>query len=255
MPFNRYGRGPRPLLVIQGLQFENRPMGRFEAAYITRIYRFLAGEYTLYFVTRQPGMPPGYTLENMAGDYAYMIRDEFGGPLDVIGVSTGGSILQHLAAGYPNLLRRIVIHSSAYTLAPAGKQLQLKLARLARQGRRQALCRALVRFMTPPGRMSRLIVPVVGFVMSLSVPYDTMDLITTVDAEDDHDFKARLGEIRVPALVAGGEDDPFYTPGLFRQTADGIPGARLGLYPHVGHPASGKPFERDVLAFLRDGQG
>jgi hypothetical protein len=31
----------------------------------------------------------------------------------------------------------------------------------------------------------------------------------------------------------------------------GIPNARLILYPGMGHPASGKQFERDVLAFLR----
>ena len=28
--------------------------------------------------------------------------------------------------------------------------------------------------------------------------------------------------------------------------------ARLCLYPNLGHPAAGKPFERDVLAFLRE---
>jgi hypothetical protein len=37
---------------------------------------------------------------------------------------------------------------------------------------------------------------------------------------------------------------------LFRETAEGIPNARLIVYPGMGHPASGKQFGRDVLAFL-----
>ncbi len=74
----------------------------------------------------------------------------------------------------------------------------------------------------------------------------------TVEAEDKFNFKDRLAEIRAPTLVAGGMDDPFYTPELFRETAEGIPNARLALYAGVGHPASGKQFEQDVLAFLRE---
>lgn len=56
----------------------------------------------------------------------------------------------------------------------------------------------------------------------------------------------------MPTLVAGGESDPFYSPTLFRETAAGIPNAKLCLYEKMGHPAGGKQFRRDVLAFLRD---
>ncbi len=56
------------------------------------MYKFLENDYTLYGVLRKPGMPQGYTLKDMADDYAVMIREEFGGPVDVLGISTGGSI-------------------------------------------------------------------------------------------------------------------------------------------------------------------
>ena len=69
-------------------------------------------------------------------------------------------------------------------------------------------------------------------------------------AEDVHDFRDRLDEITAPTLVIAGTDDPFYTEALFRETAVGIPGAKLILYPGMGHPAHGKQFARDVLAFL-----
>ena len=109
LPYNRFGRGPRPLVIFQGLMFENKP----QSGLALGMYNFLREDFTAYSVLRKPGLPPGYTLEDMAGDYATMIRDEFGGPVDVIGISTGGSIVQHFAADHPDLVRRLVIHSSA----------------------------------------------------------------------------------------------------------------------------------------------
>ena len=118
LPYNRLGHGPRPLVVFQGLAFENKP----QPGMMNQMYDFLKDEYTVYAVLRKPGLPRGCSLKDMSDDYAAMIVEEFGGPVDVIGVSTGGSIVQHFAADHPGLVRRLVIHSSAYTLSePAGR--------------------------------------------------------------------------------------------------------------------------------------
>lgn len=85
IPYNRSGRGPRPLVVFQGLLFENKP----QPGPMARLYKFLEEEYTIYVVLRKPGLPRDYTMKDMADDYAAMVREEFGGPVDVIGVSTG----------------------------------------------------------------------------------------------------------------------------------------------------------------------
>ena len=131
LPYNRFGHGPRTLVIFQGLMFENKP----QSGLTFGMYNFLREDYTAYSVLRRPGLPSGHTLGDMAGDYAAMIRDEFGGPVDVIGVSTGGSIVQHFAADHPHLVRRLVIHSSAHTLNAAGKAMQMEVGRLAAQRR------------------------------------------------------------------------------------------------------------------------
>jgi hypothetical protein len=69
LPYNRLGRGPRPLVVIQGLAFENKPQPRLATA----MFRFLGEDYTVFSVLRKPGLPPGCTLAAMAADYALMV--------------------------------------------------------------------------------------------------------------------------------------------------------------------------------------
>jgi len=255
MPYNRLGKGTRPLIVIQGLTFENKPQSGLSGLMLL-MYKFLEKDYTVYSVLHKPGLSEGSTLQNMADDYAAMIREEFAGPVDVIGISTGGSIVQHLAADHADLVHRLVIHSSAHRLSDEAKRLQLQVGRLAQQRKWWAAYVVLFGSIFPrAGMLKYLAVPMVWLVsglMLLDTPKDPSDLVITVEAEDKHDFRNRLAEITAPTLVVAGAQDPFYTEALFRETAAGIPNARLILYEKMGHPAGGKQFEKDVLAFLRE---
>jgi pimeloyl-ACP methyl ester carboxylesterase len=254
LPYNRLGHGARKLVVFQGLLFENKP----QAGPMVSGYKFLGSEYTTWVVLRKLGMPHGYTLQDMADDYATMIKAEFDGPVDVIGVSTGGSIALHFAAKYPELVRRLVIHSSAYVLSEDAKSLQLQVGSLAQKGKWTRAYAAMIGSIFPSnGAMKLLFKPIVwlaAVVMGIvGVPKNPSDLVVTIEAEDQHNFREYLTRIMAPTLVVAGDQDPFYTATLCRETATGIPNARLILYPRMGHPASGKQFGRDVLAFLNEG--
>ncbi|MBC7097811.1 alpha/beta hydrolase [Candidatus Bipolaricaulota bacterium] len=258
LPYNRFGQGPRVVIVFQGLLFENKPLSGFSAHFMARMYGFLEAGYSTYIVTRKPGLPEGYSMQDMAKDYAAMIREEFGGPVDVIGVSTGGSIAQHFAADHPRLVRRLVLHSSAFTLREEAKRAQMRVGQLARERRWRAAYAALMDLSLPrKGVMKHLIKPFIWLGslfggLFFGAPEDPADLVITIEAEDKHDFKDRLAQIKAPTLVVGGDKDPFYTEALFRKTAKGIPNARLVLYRGMGHPASGKQFGQDVMEFLNE---
>lgn len=60
--------------------------------------------------------------------------------------------------------------------------------------------------------------------------------------------------IKVKTLVMGGDKDGPNFPALAKRAADTIPGAKLVLFPHVGHnPHVEAPerFHEALLAFLR----
>jgi pimeloyl-ACP methyl ester carboxylesterase len=250
LPYNRVGHGPRTLVIFQGLVFEHKPLFAPMAWLYNGYYKYLEEDFTTYIVLRKLGLPVGYSMQNMADDYATMIKEEFGGPVDVIGVSTGGSIAQHFAADYPDLVRKLIIHSSAYALSDSNKSLQMRVGYLARQRQWKAAYATMFSPMQYPKPVIWIISLLAGM---LAAPYDPSDFVATIEAEDKFNFKDRLAQIIVPTLVVAGDKDPFYTETLFRETAEGIPNARLILYKGVGHPAGGKQFRRDVLMFLKEG--
>lgn len=245
LPYTTIGNGPKPLVVFEGLTFSHKP----QPPVMLKMYSFLCSDYTIYSVLRRPQPPDHYSLDDMAGDYAQMIREEFTAPVDIIGISTGGSVALHFAAHHPTLVRKLVIHSSAHTLNDRAKQLQLEVAIAAEKGKWGEAWRLLIGtgFSSP---LAKPLVYLLGFFLSLDHPKNANDLVVTVEAEDNHAFLDHLDEVTCPTLVAGGEDDFFYSPELFRETAQGIPDAKLCLYPHMGHPARGKQFKADVLSFL-----
>jgi pimeloyl-ACP methyl ester carboxylesterase len=129
----------------------------------------------------------------------------------------------------------------------------MEVRRLASQRKWREAWAVLLDFTLPPGPLARPQAWLAALILALAPPKDPADLIITIEAEDRFSFRERLAQIAAPTLVIAGERDPFYSVALFRETAEGIPNARLILYPRMGHPAGGKQFQQDVLAFLREG--
>jgi pimeloyl-ACP methyl ester carboxylesterase len=248
LPYNHMGNGTRTLVIFQGTVFQNKPFSPLLNWVYNSFYKPLEDDFTIYSVLRKPNMPEGYTLKNMADDYAMMIKEEFGEQIDIIGLSSGGSIAQYFAADHPELVRKLIIHSGAYTLSDSTRRIQMQVASLARQRKWMAAYIAQL----SPGNRSKAVVWIGALVAVLSgVPKDPSDLVVATEAEDKHNFKERLAQIKATTLVVAGADDPFYSETLFRETAEGIPNARLILYKGIGHPAHGEQFGRDVLMFLK----
>ena len=256
IPYFRLGSDPRNLVIFGGGPGNELPSGLM-LRMITRSFKRLAEHYTVYLVSRKSGLPAGYSTRDMSNDYATMIRDELGGPIDIIGMSYGGLIAQHFAADHPDLVRRLVIAMAAYRVGDAGKELDRRAAELEAQGKR---AEAYATAMSSEYRGFKkhffkslvfLIFSVFGPLMT-GVPASPTDLLVEVEAEGKHDSKDLLAEIKVPTLVIGGDKDFFFPVTLYRETADGIPNAKLILYEGVGHAAMlDKRFNEDVLAFLK----
>jgi pimeloyl-ACP methyl ester carboxylesterase len=252
----RFGSGSENLVILPGITLNNEPPNQFAAwTYRLGFGRF-AKDYTVYVINRRRGMPPGYTIQDMAADYAAVLEQELG-PSHLMAFSTGGDIAQYVAIDHPAAVRSLLLVVSACRLSEEGRQTCERWQALVREGRwrelRAEMASVNVTSETSK-RLARAFMKVFGRFI-LKVPSDPRDFLTTLEADLDHDTTERLGEISALTLIIGGTEDPFFSKGILQETAEKIPDATLCLYEGVGHgvPKERKRrYEQDALAFLGD---
>ncbi len=240
MAYVRWGDGPKTLLVIPGGPGNGPPSGGQVRMMMSRSLRpLLEDGYSLWMVARRRGMPPGYTIEDMAADYADLIEVEFDGSVDlVVGISYGGAVGQYLAANHSDRFDHIALVGCAYTFSDDGRRLDLDFASALSEGERSKAGRLMADAMLAHSRW-RWAAPVLGTLIGL-IPSPTHDRFTSdvmVEAEAEMALDARpvVSRIPGPVLLVGGDKD-FYVPvPLIEETAQLIPDCTLVVYAGKGH--------------------
>jgi pimeloyl-ACP methyl ester carboxylesterase len=231
LPYAALGDG-EPVAVLAGLSpttgFEGDTMVRATAGPLAALAR------RLFVFNRRPGLPRGMTMAELAAEHADALRAIGAGPVDVIGTSTGGSVAQQLAADHPDVVRRLVLVSTACRLGPLGRELQRRAAARIRAGADGQALALMAASLVPP-RRGQLAAGLAGRLLGPRlVGGGLADMATTIEAEDAFDL-ARCPPVRAPTLILAGRDDRFYAPELFAETAALIPGALLQVFPGRGH--------------------
>lgn len=250
-PFVRMGEGSRRLVILPGLAdaLQDVRTGAWKTAWFYRNF----ADFSVYLIGRKRGLPAGYAIRDMAADCARAIRECLG-PADVMGISMGGFIAQELAAGFPQVVRRLILAGAAHRPGPNGPELGRRWIAWAREGRWPDICREFAA-LTFHGRrrpLYRFLIPFWVAVLGRR-PAEPQDFIVSVEACLGHDAADRLSAIRSPALVVAGTQDGFFPESLIRETARLIPGATLRLLKDAGHGAfveQRRLFERVVEEFL-----
>lgn len=253
VPFARLGEGTRKLVILTGGPAP-MPSGFGLNLYI-QPYRGAIKDYTIFVIGRKMGMPAGYSTREMAADCAVAVDREIGAPVDVIGDSYGGLIAPYLAADFPGLVSHLVFACAAYRISDRGKAIDRRFAELQSQGRWGEAYAVEVTGIYPEG-IRRVIFPMLARLVTSFTRHklnNPADLLIEAHAEEQHDCRYILKDIKAPTLVIDGDRDLFCPVQLLRETADLIPNARLVLLEGKGHSAvATKQFGREVLAFLRE---
>ncbi len=259
MAYARLGTGPKSLLFIRSGPGNVVPTGLPMAVMGGLWLRpFLETGYTIWIVTRKRDMPKGYTVPEMAEDYAGLIEDEFDGKVDlVVGEdSYGGMTGFCLAARHPDRLDHLAISLSGYRLNDEGRATQLDFARLMSEGRRGE-AGALMLGHVAPGLMPPGLDRVIGAALVRSMfpmthPYFAKDVVTEAEAVAAFDAREVLPEIKVPVLLFGCDRDLEFSREVYEETARLIPDCTLKLFEGMNpfQAGSDRRIPSDVLEFV-----
>ena len=181
---------------------------------------------------RSAGLPG--SLPELASLAADWIASLGRGPADVVGLSFGGMVAQHLALDHPGLVRTLALLDTSPAFGFDG--VTTPEAWLA------------TRVSPPSGAAApdtdRVIAGLVGpdcpaavrdaaAAAMREVPAAT--LAASCRALVGHDTRARLHQVAAPTLVMVGAEDTETPLSYARAIADRIPGARLVVVPGAGH--------------------
>lgn len=256
LPYARMGDKPNIIVNIEALSFKHEPPSGFILKQFKKLARFFTKDYTMYLIGRRSNLPEDYLFDKMADDYAKMIRREFKGPVDVMGVSTGGQLAHYLAADHPDIIRKLVIISAAYRISERGVEIERKAAEYFKQGKYGKSLAALLDLVFSSRIMrsiAKFFIRLIGKKMMGEIEYPN-DFLNEIQADREMNFEERLEEIKAPTLVMSGELDLCYSADDVRTTAEGIPNAELILYKGYGHNlimSNRKQVQKDILEFLK----
>ncbi|MCB9759088.1 MAG: alpha/beta fold hydrolase [Alphaproteobacteria bacterium] len=226
--FIERGTGP-PLLLIHGLMVTGEmyePVLDHFAARHRVIVPDLRGH------GRSRGLPPPFTVPQLAADLAALLDHLGVESAAVLGYSQGGAVAQQLALAAPARCSRLVLACTyAFNMASLRERMEGYAAPL--------LIRAMgmerfSRFVFSSG-VDGLGDPRKAWLAGLIAAQDPALMIASWRAAMAYDSRPLLPSIRCPTLVVAGSRDTAVPIHHARTLHDGIPGARLTLIEGGGH--------------------
>ena len=244
-----FGKGTRPLVMIQGLNTNGIGGATDSLAFA---YRIFAKDFRVYLFDRRPNVWEGITVRDLAHDIAAAM-DALGlSDARVLGVSQGGMIAQHLAIERPDLVGKLVL---AVTLCENNDTVTDSIrtwVRLTEQGDFKALTADMAERMYSPAYLRRS-KPLLPLLTLIQKPKDPARFIILANSCLTCQTREQLHKITCPALVIGGAQDKVVGEDAAAQLADAI-GCPLHLYLDLGHAAyeEAKDFNKTVYDFFAE---
>lgn len=250
MDYIRFGDGARILVMLPGLGDGLRSM-KGTALPMAFMYREFAKDFTVYAFSRKNALPTGYTTRDMARDQAEAMEQLGIECADILGVSMGGMIAQHLAIDYPEKVGKLILTVTSSRPNPILEESIDEWVSCATRGDHTALMDSNVRriYSEDYYRKNKWMVPIMG---KLTKPKSYERFFVQADACLTHDAYDSLNHIKALTLVIGGEKDLSLGGDASREIAAAIPGAELRMYEQWGHGLyeEAKDFNQVVLSFL-----
>lgn len=242
-----FGRGTKPLIMIQGLNTRGIKGAALSLAYM---YRIFAKNYKVYMFDRRPIVKEGITVREMASDIAAAMDILNIKNADVFGVSQGGMIGQYLAIDRPDLVRKLVLAVTLSRNNDMVKQVVNSWTKMAESGAIKELVTDMAEKMYSDAYVTkyRLFMPLLTVMQK---PKDVQRFVILAKSCLTCNTYDVLDNIRCPVFVIGGRQDKVVTGAASEEIAKKL-GCKIHMYDNLGHAAyeEAKDFNKIVYDFF-----
>jgi pimeloyl-ACP methyl ester carboxylesterase len=196
-----------------------------------------------------------YTGPLVAADMAAVLDDAGVEQADVVGMSMGGMIAQHLAIEQPERVRTLTLVSTYATTDEWTARVLDERRWLIDQGGLAAQFRLSIFFVFSPQAFREMPDFIHGLEARLAEhPPDERAYRRQLEFCRTHDTAARLGGLQMPTMVVVGSHDVLTSPVLARELAELLPGTRYEEIAAASHGMIWEQSERisDLLSGFLD---
>ncbi|HEX8788876.1 MAG TPA: 3-oxoadipate enol-lactonase [Telluria sp.] len=246
----RNGKRPRHTIVLSHALGCDLTMWDALAKQLTADCRVIAYDHRGHGTSDAPAGE--YGMAELADDAARLLRELDTGPVVWIGLSMGGMVGQELALRHPGLVGALVLANTTSGYPDAARAVwRQRIDTVQAQGI-EAIADAVMARYFHDGFRAEHAATVARFRRRL-VTTDAIGYVGCCAAVGSVDTTARLGEIKVPALVIAGELDQGTPVSMAQTLVDGIADARLQVLAQASHlsaveqPAA---FAASVMGFV-----
>jgi 3-oxoadipate enol-lactonase len=230
-----HGREGAPWLVLSHSLACSVRMWDPQIAALKDSYRILAYDTRGHGATEAPR--GAYTLEMLADDLFFLLKELKIGTAHYCGLSMGGMIGQTFALKYPGVFRTLTLADTTSRYPAEAWPLWQERIKLAETKGMEPLAQpTLERWFTEAFRRSSP--AVVDGVRKLILATPVAGYAGCCQAIPKINLTARLKEIRCPILVIVGADDPGTPPAMAKEIHDNAPGSKLVVLPQAAHLAN-----------------
>ena len=249
--YELHGKEGAPWLVLSHSLACSARMWDPQIAALKDRYRILA------YDTRGHGAsdaPMGaYTLEMLADDLFFLLKELKVGATHYCGLSMGGMIGQTFALKYPGVFRTLTLADTTSRYPADAAAVWAERIKTAEAKGMEPLAQpTLERWFTEPFRRSHA--AQVDAIRKLIVSTPVAGYVGCSHAIPRINLTARLKEIKCPILVIVGEQDPGTPVVMAKEIHDNAPGSKLVVLPQAAHLANleqPEGFTRALADFLR----
>ena len=249
MNYITFGKGTKPLIMIQGLNTRSIKGAAVSLAYM---YRIFAVKYKVYLFDRRQDIHEKITVRELAADMAQAMDALEIKNADIFGVSQGGMIAQYLAIDRPDLVHKLVL---AVTLSKNNDMVETVVKHwiiLTEQGNMKELIADMAYKMYSDAYVKRYrsFLPLLTMVQK---PKDVKRFVVLAKACLTCNAYAELDKITCPVFVIGGREDKVVGGTASEEIAEKL-NCKLYMYDKLGHAAyeEAKDFNQRVYEFFEE---
>ena len=247
----RFGRGDKTMVILPGLSVQS--VINYADA-IAEAYTSLADEFTVYVFDRRRELPAAYSVHDMAVDTIAAFETLALTDIYLFGASQGGMIAMEIAIRRPDLVRKLILGSTAACVTETRSKTVADWIALAKAGNAAGLCAAFGKAVYPQGVFEQ--VRDVLAESAKSVTRSELDrFVILAQGMYGFDIVEDLKKIACPVLAIGAADDRVLGADATGQIAAQMQGRsdfEVYMYDGFGHAAydTAPDYKKRILHFF-----